>query len=260
MTRDRLGTKRSRRGEIADEQWDLRVQLAALYRIFAAYGWDELVNNHLSVRVPSQPGRFLVHPWGLMFEEVRASDLVEVDLQGNVIDGEAPRGINPAGFVLHGAVYQARHDVQCVLHCHPVAGCAVSIQEGGLLPISGHALFYRDLVAYHDLEGISLDADEQKRIQDALGEARTILFLRNHGLLTCGRTIAEAFLYMYWIEKACQIQIQAQAGGSRLVVPAKPVQDRCALQIQAAYNWEAGTIELAAWMRKLDRVDPSYRD
>lgn len=249
----------SRENDFTPEEWELRVQLAALYRIFAQYGWTELINNHLSVRVPSRPQNFLVHPWGLMFDEVCASDLVEVDLHGNVLNGSAPRGINPAGFVLHSAVYSARPDVGCVLHTHPISGVAVSIQEEGLLPISGHALFYRELIAYHDFEGITLDLEEQQTIQAVMTAPKKVLFLRNHGLLTCGATIAEAFLYMYWVEKACQIQLQAQAGGSRLIVPTPEVQRRSALQSTTAYGWEPGSVEMQAWMRKLDRIDPSYR-
>lgn len=250
---------------IPGNEQDVRVQLAACYRLIALYGWDEITFNHVSVRSPGNPHHFLTHRWGLLFDEVKASDLVTLDEDGKIIAGPDGATINPAAFVIHSAVHQAREDINAVVHFHSVASVAVSAQEDGLLPISAGAMFHMDLLAYHDFEGIVLDLEERKRIQTALGSKKKMILLRNHGLLTCGRSIQEAFLLAYFLNRACEIQVAAQSGGVKLIAPPEHIQRRVAVQFQ---NQDAqpdkriklGQLEFSALMRRLDRIDPSYRN
>lgn len=238
----------------------LRRELAACYRLVALNGWDEAIQNHLSVLVPGRRDRFLVNPYGLGFDEIRASDLIEVDGDGRKANPENAKA-NPTVFVLHSAVYEARPEVTSVVHFHSTASSAVSAQAEGLLPLSAHALLYRDAIGYHDFEGLSLDFTEKARIQAALGPDKLVLILRNHGILTVGRTIAEAFMHAFWIETACAVQIQAISGGRPLSIPSQAVQDRTAEQLaEGIKHGYAGAKPFAAFMRKLDRIDPSYKD
>jgi ribulose-5-phosphate 4-epimerase/fuculose-1-phosphate aldolase len=242
---------------VSAEEWQLRVDLAACYRLVALYGWSDLVFTHISARVPGPEHHFLINPYGLMFDEITASSLVKVDQQCNkVIDSPFP--VNPAGFVIHSAVHEAREDIQCVLHTHTRAGVAVSAQKCGILPISQQATFVIASLAYHDYEGVAFRPDEKPRLQADLGNAN-YLVLRNHGLLVTGKTIADAFLQMYTFENTCRIQLDAQAGGELVSVnPAIVKGVGEAMRVQT--GGQAGAFVWPSLIRKLDRVDPSYKD
>src|SRR2546426_7625233 len=203
------------RQQVSEQEWRVRVDLAAAYRLVAYYGWDDLIFTHLSVRAPGPEHHFLINPYGMMFEEITASSLVKVNLEGQIVMS-SPYFINPAGFTIHSAVHAAREDALCVIHLHTDYGIAVSAQKEGLLPISQQSLFSLSSVAYHDYEGLALHEEEKPRLVADLGN-KTFLILRNHGLLTVGETVPDAFLAMFLLERACKIQILAQAGGAKLV-------------------------------------------
>ena len=247
----------SLREQVSAEEWQARVDLAAAYRLVALYGWDDLVFTHISARVPGPEHHFLINPYGLMFEEITASSLVKVDLEGRIVM-ETPHQINPAGFTIHSAVHAAREDAMCVMHLHTVAGVAVSAQKDGLLPISQHSLFSLASIGYHDYEGVALNADEKPRLVSDLGN-KTCLMLRNHGLLTVGATTADAFLMMYNLQRSCEIQVQAQSGGELISIP-RPILEGIAEQAKAATKGMGGLLVWPGLLRKLDRLDPSYRD
>ena len=249
---------KSVKSQVSAEEWQVRTDLAACYRIIAMYGWDDLVFTHISARVPGDENHFLINPYGLLFEEITASSLVKVDLDGNkVLD--VPHAVNPAGFTIHSAVHEARHEVACVLHTHTRAGIAVSAQAGGLLPISQTSLFPIAALGYHDYEGVALNEDEKPRLVADLGN-NIALILRNHGLLTVGETIADAFLYMYVLETACQIQIMAQAGGGELVQVPQPIVAGIRAQAEQVTKGMGGALVWPGLLRKLDRLDASFRD
>ncbi len=236
----------------------LRVQLAAVYRIAHELGWSELIYTHISLRVPGPEHHFLINPYGLRFDEVTASNLVKIDLDGNAV-GEQAYGANKAGFVIHAAVHRARADAQCVFHTHTLAGMAVSAQEEGLLPVHMYSHNFYGKLAYHDFEGPSMRLDEQERLVASLG-AQPALVLRNHGLLTVGRTVPEAFVRMWRLERACQIQLAAQSARLRL-----PSAEVC-LQSQElgdeflTDSAPLGELEFAALQRAVDAKDPGYRN
>lgn len=239
------------------EEWALRVDLAACYRLVALHGWDDLVFTHISARVPGPEEHFLINPYGFMFEEITASNLVKVDLQGNkVSDSEHP--VNPAGFVIHSAIHEAREDAGCVIHTHTVDGVAVSVQAQGLLPLSQTALFAYITVDYHDYEGVALLDAEKPRLVADLGNNRNLI-LRNHGLLTLAPTVADAFLQIFILEKACAIQIRAQSGGGELVAVDKKIQDGMLAQAEQNLLGLGGALAWPALLRKLDRMDASFR-
>jgi ribulose-5-phosphate 4-epimerase/fuculose-1-phosphate aldolase len=217
------------RTSMSSEEWKARQELACCYRVFDHFGWTSVIFNHITVRVPGEPGQFLINPFGLLYSEVTASNLVKVDVDGNIVD-DSPYPINPAGFCIHSAIHMARHDVYAVTHTHTIEGQAVSAQEGGLLPVGMAGLGFNDQIAYHDFEGISLDLGERERLIRDLGE-RNILILRNHGLLTCGPTLPDAFAAMWRLQEACEVQVLAQAGGGRLVFPGNDVARRTTQQI-----------------------------
>ena len=253
-----MNKKRSIRDQVSTEEWQVRVDLAACYRAIAMFGWDDLVFTHVSARVPGPDDHFLINAYGLMFEEITASSLVKVDLDGEkVID--SPFEINPAGFVIHSAVHQARHDAGCVLHTHTRAGIAVSAQAGGLLPLSQISLFPYATLGYHDYEGIALNEDEKPRLVADLGE-NNALILRNHGLLTTGATVADAFLMMYALETACQIQVMAQSSGGELTQVPSPIVDGIKAQVEQVTKGMGSAIVWPGLLRKLDRRDSSFRD
>ncbi|MBD3881435.1 class II aldolase/adducin family protein [Phormidium tenue FACHB-886] len=242
--------------ETAIDEASLRVQLAATYRLIDKFGMSDLVDTHISARLPGT-NQFLFNPYGMMFHEITASSLVKVDLEGASI-GPSDWVVNPAGFVIHSAVYAAREDIACVLHTHSRYGTAVSLLDCGLLPVSQFALQYYDRVAYHDYEGVSLDLEERDRLVQDLGN-RKVMILRNHGLLTAGRTIPEAFILAYYLEKSCEIQVLAQSTGNKLVIPSEAV-CRKAAQQQDIDMENLGQLQWGALLRLLDRDDPSYRD
>lgn len=240
-------------------EWNTRVELAACYRLVALYGMSDLISTHISARLPDEDGRevFLINPYGMLFDEMTASSLIKVDIDGNMLS-KSPHPVNRAGFVIHSTIHAARPEVQCVLHVHTRAGVAVSIQPRGLLPISQQASLVLNSLAYHDYEGLAVHDEERIRLQNDLGKA-THFMLRNHGLLTAGSSIAEAFWSMYLFETACQIQISAQAGGELLEITPKVLEG-----VGAALE-KMGTASpaLLAWpalLRRLDRLLPGYAD
>jgi ribulose-5-phosphate 4-epimerase/fuculose-1-phosphate aldolase len=246
------------RARVSAEEWQLRVDLAACYRIIAMYGWDDLVFTHVSARVPGPEEHFLINAYGLLFEEMTASSLVKVDLEGRkVLD--TPHMVNPAGFVIHSAIHAARGDAGCVLHTHTRAGIAVSVQPEGLLPLSQIALFPYASLGYHDYEGIALRDEEKPRLVADLGD-NNALILRNHGLLTTGATVADAFIMMYALETACQIQMLAQSTGHELIRVPRPIVDGIRAQVEEVTKGLGGSLVWPGLLRKLDRLDPSYRD
>jgi len=245
------------RQQVSAEEWQLRVDLAACYRLVALYGWSDLVFTHISARIPGPEHHFLINPYGLMFDEITASSLVKVDQQCNKII-DSPYPVNPAGFVIHSAVHAAREDIQCVLHTHTRAGIAVSAQKGGVLPISQQSTFVLASLAYHDYEGVAFRDDEKPRLQADMGDAN-FLMLRNHGLLTCGKTIADAFLSMYTFENTCQIQIAAQAGGGELTQVNPKIVEGVGLAMKVQTGGLGGAFVWPSLIRKLDRIDDSYK-
>ena len=248
------------------EERTLRQELAACYRLVAHFRMTDLIFTHISVRLPGPEHHFLINPYGLMFDEIRASDLVKIDLQGRPVEPTRHK-VNPAGFVIHSAIHAAREDARCVLHTHTRAGCAVAAQPAGLLPVNQISMEFYGRVAYHGYEGVALNLDEQKRLVADLGD-KPVMILRNHGLLTVGETVAQAFLRMYYLEKACDIQLAAQAGGELLLPshevcehtqhqfnePARPLADG------ELSDPDANELAWQALLRLLDRVAPDYRD
>lgn len=246
------------RKQVSDEEWQVRVDLAACYRIIAMHGWDDLVFTHISARVPGPDEHFLINPYGMLFEEITASSLVKVDLAGEkVVDSSYP--VNPAGFTIHSAVHEARSDVACVLHTHTRAGIAVSVQKDGLLPLSQISLIPYATLGYHDYEGIALNEAEKPRLVADLGSNQALI-LRNHGLLTVGATIADAFLMMYALETACQTQVMAQSAGGELVQVPAPIVAGIQAQVEQVTRGLGGELAWPGLLRKLDRRDTSYRD
>ena len=245
---------------VSAEEWQTRVDLAAAYRLVALFHWDDLVFTHLTAKIPGTE-HFLINPYGLMFDEITASSLVRIDINGNILQ-DTPFPINPAGFVIHSAVHAARHDAGCVMHTHTLNGVAVSAQQRGLLPISQQSIFILGSLGYHDYEGVALRDDEKPRLVANLGE-RNFLMLRNHGLLTVAGTVAGAFQAMYLFEAACAIQIRAQAGGTLAsgdLVEVDPSIIRTAAE-QARVVTRGGGAGLV-WpglLRRLDRIDPGFR-
>ena len=248
----------SRQGHVSDAEWQVRVDLAAAYRLVAWFRWDDLVFTHITARVPGTEDQFLINPYGLLFDEITASSLVKIDLQGNKLD-DTPFNINPAGFTIHSAIHSARHDAQCVLHTHTLNGIAVSAQKQGVLPLSQQSIFVLSSLAYHDYEGVALRDDEKPRLVSDLGD-RNFLMLRNHGLLTLGPSVAEAFVSMYLFETVCAIQVRAQAGGGELVpVDARIIATAAQQAKQVTRGQGGGALTWPGLLRRLDRVDPGYR-
>ena len=254
---------------MSNEEWKARQELACAYRLFDHLGWTLMIFNHITLRVPGEEGHFLINPFGLMYDEITASNLVKIDVDGNILDNsEYP--INKAGFVIHSAVHLSRPDAHAVMHNHTVEGVAVGAQEEGLQPLSMGAIGLHGHVAYHDFEGISLELDERERLVSNLGK-KNVMFLRNHGLLTCGRTLADSFAHMRTVQLACEIQIAAMSGGSRLHLPKADVMDRMhRQQVQVAESAGAahgrgarsdgGTAQLVwkAMTRRMIRKDPGF--
>lgn len=244
------------KGRVSKGEWQARVELAALYRLVALHGWDDLIFTHLSARVPGPDHHFLINPYGLYFDEITASSLVKVDLDGNLVE-ETSYSINPAGFTIHSAIHMAREDAQVVMHLHTDAGVAVAAQAEGLLPLTQHALAVLPCLAYHDYEGIALDLDERSRLVADLGAA-SLLLLRNHGTLSVGPTAADAWLGMFFLERACKEQVMAlSAGRSGVLIAPEHAQDAVRGQVSGGM----GKLAALAWpglLRKLDRKLPGY--
>jgi ribulose-5-phosphate 4-epimerase/fuculose-1-phosphate aldolase len=248
----------SREGKTSDAEWRARVELAAAYRLVALFKWDDLVFTHITSRVPGRDNEFLINPYGLMFEEITASSLVKIDTAGNKLD-DTPFPVNPAGFTIHSAIHGARHDAQCVLHTHTLNGVAVAAQKRGVLPLSQQSIFVLSSLAYHDYEGVALRDDEKPRLVNDLGD-KNFLMLRNHGLLTLGPTVADAFLNMYLFEAVCNIQIRAMAGGSELLhVDPRIIAGAQQQAKEVTKGVGGGALTWPGLLRRLDRLDPGYR-
>jgi ribulose-5-phosphate 4-epimerase/fuculose-1-phosphate aldolase len=258
---DTLETLSTRPGHISAEEWAVRVDLAAAYRLIAHFGWDDLILTHNSARVPGKPNHFLINPMGLMFDEITASNLIKIDLDGNQVE---PSEYEPnyAGFVIHSAIYLGRPDVACVIHTHTEDVIAVSAQEEGLLPLSQWAMWFYNRLGYHDYEGVSLDLDERQRLQASIG-THPVLVLRNHGLLATGGNVAEAFHRTYLFERAAAAQVKMQAAaasGSKIVMPSIAVRNHQAAQFADSGNAPrlGGQREWPALLRLCDKLDPGY--
>jgi len=246
----------SLREKVSEEEWALRVELAAVYRLVARFGWDDGIFTHSSVRLPGRDHHFLINPYGHLFSEVCASNLVKIDLGGNVLD-DSPYDVIKAGFVIHSAVHMARGDAMCVIHTHTNAGMAVSAQKDGLLPLNQKSMGFYNRLAYHDYEGISNDTEERESIVRDLGNHHSMI-LRNHGLLCTGRTIAEAFQHIRYLQHACELQLMAQASGAELIIPPKDVCEHAASQFDGDGGPRGGD-QFAAFVRLLDREEPDYK-
>ena len=249
----------SLRGKVSEAEWEARVELAACYRLLAHFRMTDMIYTHSTLRVPGEPGRFLINPYGYRWEEIRASDLVKIDVDGNKAE-DSPHRVNPAGFTIHSAVHMSRHDAACVIHTHTRAGMAVAATTSGLLPLSQIAMQFTGRVGIHEYEGVALNLDERQRIIADLGQHQSLL-LRNHGLLTVGRTVAEAFSLMYYLNLACEVQVTAQATGAPLAIPSQAVAELVTQQYdQGAFDDGDLKLEWAANLRLLDRIDPAYKD
>lgn len=246
----------SLKDQVSPEEWQLRVDLAACYRLVAAYGWSDLIFTHISARIPGPEHHFLINPYGMLFEEVTASSLIKIDQQGEKLS-ESPHPVNRAGFVIHSAVHAVREDAGCVLHTHTRAGVAVSAQACGVLPISQQSTFVLASLGYHTYEGVALHDAEKPRLQADLGQANHLM-LRNHGLLVVGTSIAEAFLLMYNFESTCQIQLAAQAGGPLTEVDPRII-DGVGHAMRTQTSGLGGAFAWPAMLRKLDRMGSDYR-
>jgi ribulose-5-phosphate 4-epimerase/fuculose-1-phosphate aldolase len=246
----------SLRGKVSEEEWKIRVDLAAAYRLVAHYGWDDLIFTHLSARVPGPEHHFLLNPYHLMFEEITASSLVKVDTNGHPVE-PTPFITNPAGFTIHSALHMAREDAHAVIHLHTPHGQAVSAHGEGLLPLTQTAMLVRDDVAYHDYEGVAVDLDERERLVANIG-TKSAMLLRNHGTLAIGQTIGEAFLRIYFLERACQAQIMALSAGPNLNNPPQGAPEVTAQQGKVALKAAAGALAWPALLRKAYRLDPDF--
>ncbi|MCF8467743.1 MAG: class II aldolase/adducin family protein [Sneathiella sp.] len=245
------------RNVVSEQEWKIRVDLAAAYRLVALYGWDDLIFTHISARLPGDDKHFLINPYGMMFEEITASSLVKIDMNGEIV-GESDYKVNPAGFTIHSAVHEVRHDAGCVMHLHTAAGTAVATQEEGLLPLNQTALVIREQIAYHEYEGIALNHDERPRLQKDLGDKKLML-LWNHGTLALGETVADAFLGMCFLERACEMQVASLAGGGKLHYPSDDVRKLTAEQGNYGLTGVSG-MAWTALLRKLDRQLPGYAE
>ncbi len=246
---------------VSAEEWAVRVDLAAAYRLVHRFGWSDLLGTHLSARVPGDDEHFLINPYGFLFDEITASLLVKIDMDGNIVD-RSPHPINPAGFVIHSAVHMAKPGLVCVMHTHTTAGVSIATQADGLLPLTQHALAVIAHTAYHDYESIATDLGERQRIVRDLGDNR-VLVLRNHGLLTVGGSVAEAFVWLYRAERACRMQLAVQQSGAKLVEIPADIQEMTVDRNRVANSPEGhrpiGKFEWPALIRMLDREDASYK-
>ena len=250
------------REQVSAAEWQTRVDLAACYRLISLFRWEDLIYTHISAKVPGTE-EFLINPYGLMFDEITASSLVKVDLAGNKLL-DSPYDINPAGFIIHSAIHEARHDVGCVLHTHTAEGIAVSMQKEGLLPLSQQSIFIRASLAYHPFEGVALNPEEKVRLQRDIAD-KGYLILPNHGLLTAGETVADTFLMMYFLQRACEVQVRAQSCGAELITISPEIESNT-VEMTVAMNQDMrgnrkhldGGVPWPALLRRLDRVNPGY--
>jgi ribulose-5-phosphate 4-epimerase/fuculose-1-phosphate aldolase len=258
MNAPAIKVNKSVREQVSKEEWEARVNLAACYRLMAEFGMVEMVANHISVRVPGSHNEFLINPYGMLYEEMTASSMLKIDLEGNVLFNATDYGVNEAGFVIHSAVHAARHDVDCIIHTHTLAGMAVSAMKCGIMPIAQSSMRFLD-IAYHDYEGVALRLEERERLVENLGN-REAMVLRNHGLLTTGATIAECFNNMYRLERACQLQVMTLSCNTELQMPPQEVTQYTNNLMLPGVRRRFGLLEWPAMLRKLDRTDTSYRN
>jgi ribulose-5-phosphate 4-epimerase/fuculose-1-phosphate aldolase len=256
MTVVRIHQVASLRQRVSDEEWQARVDLAAAYRLVAHYGWTHLINNHISLRVPGTEDQFLINPYGLLYEQVTASNLVKIDVDGNILD-DTPYQVNRAGFVIHSAIHMARKDLHAVLHTHTVAGQAISALDCGLLPLNQSAMRFYKRIGYHDFEGVANDLDERERIVRDLGELKCLI-LKHHGLLTAGVNVGEAFNLMYYLEKSCETQMMVLASNQPYSLPSE-----ASCEKSAQIFWGNGRVHDRDWpalMQLVESIDPSFRN
>jgi ribulose-5-phosphate 4-epimerase/fuculose-1-phosphate aldolase len=258
MAISQIKKQQSVREQVGEKEWQTRVDLAACYRLMHEYGMVEMIANHISARVPDAPGQFLINPYGMLYEEITASSLVKIDIDGNILFNATEYGINKAGYVIHSAIHAACHEIDCVIHTHTLAGMAVSAMKTGLLPIAQSAMRFGD-IAYHDYEGPALNLDERARLVKDLGD-REAMILRNHGLLTVGPSIAECFNNMFRLERACQLQVTTLSCNTEIQLPPEEVVKHTHEGFKHGVRRRWGVLEWPALLRKLDRIDPSYRD
>jgi ribulose-5-phosphate 4-epimerase/fuculose-1-phosphate aldolase len=246
------------KAKVSESEWKIRIDLAACYRLVSHFGWDDLIYTHLSARLPGTD-HYLVNAFGLAFDEVTASNLVKVDLEGNILD-DSPFKINPAGFTIHSAVHQVRDDAHCVIHLHTNATIAVASQEAGLLPYSQYSMFSLSSLGYHQYEGLAVNDDERKRLQADLGTNNHLLLV-NHGGLTVGPTVGDAFMRMYDLQRACEIQLLIQASGQKATLVAQPILDNIFAQAKVVHTGSTGgQVTWPAMLRKAYKLDPSFID
>lgn len=260
MNKPAIVERRKIRDQVSDAEWRTRVDLAACYRLVARYGMTDMIYNHITARVPGGEEHLLINAYGLLYTEITASNLHKIDLEGNIVlRADVGYGINQAGYVIHGAIHEARPDVTCVIHTHTRAGMAVSAMKCGLLPLTQTSMRFYECVGYHDYESVAIDRDERPRLVRDLG-SNDALILRNHGLLTCGRTIAETFNLMYWLEMACKAQVDAMAARTELTMPSQEIGRKTANLYAPGTRRVFGELEWEAMLRQLDREDPSFRE
>jgi ribulose-5-phosphate 4-epimerase/fuculose-1-phosphate aldolase len=250
--------KQSVREQVGKEEWETRVNLAACYRLMHEFGMTEMIANHISARVPGTHDEFLINPYGMLYEEMTASSMIKIDIDGNILFNATDYGINKAGYVIHSAVHAARHDVDCVIHTHTLAGMAVSAMKTGLLPLAQTAMRFGE-VAYHDYEGPALNLDERARLIKDLGDHEAMI-LCNHGLLTVGPSIPESFNNMFRLERACQLQVTTLSCNTEIRLPPAEIVKATQDGFKPGVRRTWGLIEWPALLRKLDKIDPSYRD
>jgi len=258
MSVTRIKNPKSVREQVSAEEWAKRIDLAAAYRLVHLYGMDEMIANHISTRVPGEDGAFLINPYGMLYEQMHASCFVKLDLEGNILFNPTEYGINQAGFVIHSAIHRARHEVDCIIHTHTIAGMAVSAMKCGLMPIAQTAMRFID-IGYHDYEGIAIEMDEQQRLVRDLGN-REAMILRNHGLLVVAASIPQAFDNIFRLERACQLQVATLACNTELVLPQREIVEGAAHLYQPGVRRKHGLLEWPALLRKLDSIDPGFRE
>jgi ribulose-5-phosphate 4-epimerase/fuculose-1-phosphate aldolase len=258
MSVTRLRKRKSVRDQVSPEEWVKRVDLAAAYRLVHLYGMDEMIANHISTRVPGEAGAFLINPYGMLYEQMHASCFVKLDLDGNILFNPTEYGINQAGFVIHSAIHRARHEVDCVIHTHTIAGMAVSAMKVGLMPIAQTAMRFID-IGYHEYEGVAIELDEQQRLVHDLGN-REAMILRNHGLLVVGASIPQAFDNIFRLERACQLQVATLACNTEISLPPRKIVEDASRLYQPGVRRKHGLLEWPALIRKLDSIDPSFRE
>lgn len=247
------------KSQVSEVEWQARIDLAACYRLVAMYGWDDMIYTHISVRIPDTD-EYLINAFGLTFDEITASNLVKIDIDGNVLDKNCPFEINPAGFTIHSAVHQVRHDAMCVLHLHTNETIAVASLEEGLLPLSQYAMFALASMSYHDYEGLAVDHSERLRLQADLGE-KNFMLLRNHGGLTVGKTVGDAFMHMYDLTRACQVQLQIMATGMKPIIVDQSIVDGIKAQAAVVHTGlTGGQKSWPAMLRKVYKADPSFAE